>query len=347
MTIAKVYYWLASLVIIIIAMIYGQFVIIPLLFGTLLAVLLNPAIHWVRRLVKSHTVSFFIVISGLIAILTAVGAGIYLQMKSVFSQLEIEDLDIDKVKNEIVTMMPDILGQNLDSNNLIENGAQRILSLTSNLIQSLVGSGGNILYILGMAIIFSYFFSINYLNIKNVVFDEVSLKRQHRLQAILSEIPIVTRSYMQGMGIVMVILAIINSLAFWAIGLDFAWLWGALIGLLAIIPYLGSFIGLLLPLSYSFIQSDDLTQPLMVLGVFLVIQQIEGNVLTPKIVGDKVNVDPLLVIIFMLIFGKIWGVMGVILSLPIAGSIRVIMDQYRDTKMWATLMANHHDSSEE
>ena len=346
-TIQLVYYWIASLAMLILMMIYGQFVIVPILFSIVLAVLIDPFVQLLKRICRSHLLSYLLVILSVLGSIGTIGAAIYWQLKSVFGTLDIEDVNIEKVKDEIVTMMPEGPGWHLKITDLVENAAQDILSITSDILKMLIGSGGNIIYILGLSIIFAYFLSTNYEMLKTTIFNHISQKHKNHLESILFKVPSITRSYMRGMVIVMLLLAVINSVAFWLIGLDYAILWGGLIGLLAIIPYVGSMIGLILPLSYSLIQSDSLTQPVLIVAAFAIVQQIEGNILTPKIVGDRVNVDPLLVIIFMLIFGKIWGIMGVVLSLPLAGCIRVVMHEYNDTKLIARLMANHIDPSEE
>ena len=140
--------------------------------------------------------------------------------------------------------------------------------------------------------------------------------------------------------IVMVILAILNGLSLYLIGVKYAFTWGVIIGALAIIPYAGTFIGLLLPLTYSFISSTDYRQPLAIFICYLVIQQIEGNLLTPKIVGDKLKVNPFIIIIMILVFGKIWGLDGVIICLPLVGVAKSIMEEYEGSQIIAKLISS-------
>jgi predicted PurR-regulated permease PerM len=169
---------------------------------------------------------------------------------------------------------------------------------------------------------------------------ELEAEDRSKWRNIADKAPDIIRSYLSGMLIVMVILAILNSIALLIIGLDYAFVWGLIIGMLAIIPYAGTFIGLLLPLTYSFMSSTDYKQPLSIFLVYLLIQQIEGNFLTPKIVGDKLRINPFIIILMILIFGKIWGLDGVIISLPLIGVIKTILQEYEGGQLWAKLMAS-------
>ena len=137
----------------------------------------------------------------------------------------------------------------------------------------------------------------------------------------------------------MVIVALMNGVLLLIVGLDYAIMWAVIIGVLTLIPYVGSAIGLLLPFSYSMLTSESMDQPLFIVLGFLVIQQIEGNFITPKIVGDQININPFIIIIVMLSLAKIWGVVGVILALPLMGVIKVILDKYFDAEVLSEIIA--------
>lgn len=336
----NIYYLLASAVLIVVVMIYGQFVLVPLVFSSLVAIAINPMICWLKSKIGSHLAAYILVISMIIGVLGGLLGLVYSEMTVVFSEFELDDINIDTVSDKVIGTLSEYSFMSMNLDDLFQNSAKEIMSFVTTGVQSILSSGGSMFYNLGMTLIFTYFISAYYTEIKSIIYADVDPDKKKRMQNIASQVPGVTRGYIKGMGIVMIILTILNSLAFLIIGLDYALLWGVIIGLLAFIPYLGSMVGLLLPLTYSVINSGGITQPLTILAVFLIIQQIEGNFLTPKIVGDRVNINPLLVIILMLIFGNLWGLMGIIISLPLAGIIRVVLDQYDDTKVLAELMSN-------
>ena len=103
----------------------------------------------------------------------------------------------------------------------------------------------------------------------------------------------------------------------WLIGVPYPFFWGFLAGFLEIIPYVGTTIGGLLPLTYMLMVSDSLWQPLAVLVWYIIVQQLEGNLISPNVMGSSIKVNPLFIIMGLFLGGFIWGVSGMILALPI------------------------------
>lgn len=123
-------------------------------------------------------------------------------------------------------------------------------------------------------------------------------------------------------------------------GVDFAIMWGILIFLLNFIPYLGSLVATALPIALSFVQFD---QPWIgiVIGVLLIgIQQGIGMVIEPRMAGHKLGVSPLLILLSLAFWGLVWGVVGMILAVPLLVTVKIILDNIPETKPVATLMSN-------
>jgi predicted PurR-regulated permease PerM len=126
----------------------------------------------------------------------------------------------------------------------------------------------------------------------------------------------------------------------WIIGVEYALFWGILAGFLAVIPYIGTLIGGILPFIYSLATADYSWQPGAVVVYYFIVQQIEGNIITPKIVGSDIDLNPLFSIFALIFFGSIWGIGGVILALPIMSIIRIVFDHIESTKALAMLMSS-------
>jgi predicted PurR-regulated permease PerM len=146
------------------------------------------------------------------------------------------------------------------------------------------------------------------------------------------------QKYLVGVGMVMLLLAIVNSIGLMIIGIEYAAFWGVLAGLLAIIPYIGSIIGGALPFLFALATTGTTWQPLAVIAFYVIIQQIEGNIITPKVVGNQVNINPLISIIGLLVFGLYWGIGGIILALPIISIFKLIFEHFEVTEPIAKLM---------
>ena len=130
--------------------------------------------------------------------------------------------------------------------------------------------------------------------------------------------------FVHGQLLVCLILAIYYAAALTFAGLQFAVILGILIGVLSFIPYLGATTGLILALGTAAMQFSTWTRFLIVLAIFAVGQLAEGNVLSPKLVGERVNLHPVWVIFALLAFGALFGFVGVLLALPAAAVVGVL-----------------------
>lgn len=140
----------------------------------------------------------------------------------------------------------------------------------------------------------------------------------------------VLEEFLVGQFLVCFILGTFYSIMLYLIGLKYGLLIGMLGGLFTIVPYLGCFCGCIVATTASIFQCNgiDFMNIFLVLGVFAIGQFIEGNFITPKLIGEKVNLHPLWIIFALFAGGSIGGVMGIFFSLPIAGIIGTILRYY-------------------
>lgn len=135
----------------------------------------------------------------------------------------------------------------------------------------------------------------------------------------------VLAAFLRGQLAVMVLLGLFYSIGLWLVGVDLALLIGMIAGLVSFVPYLGVIVGGGMALIAAAIQFQDFLHPLLVLGVFVLGQLLEGFVLTPKIVGDSVGLHPVAVIFAILAGGTLFGFLGVLLALPVAAIGMVLL----------------------
>lgn len=131
--------------------------------------------------------------------------------------------------------------------------------------------------------------------------------------------------YVRGVGTVCLTLGAFYSVALIIIGLDFGLLVGLTAGLLSFIPYVGAIGGLLLSVGLALFQFDSMWLVAATAAIFLVGQALEGNFLTPKLVGERVNLHPAVVIFALLAGGALFGFTGLLLSMPVAAVIGVLL----------------------
>ena len=152
------------------------------------------------------------------------------------------------------------------------------------------------------------------------------------------EVDTVLSAFLRGQFYVMLALGIIYSVGLWLAGLDLALLIGMLAGLVSFVPYLGAVVGIVSACIAALVQFHELTPLISVTVVFLVGQAMEGTVLTPKLVGDKIGLHPVAVIFSVLAGGQLFGFLGILLALPIASIVMVFLrhihDIYRDSEFY-------------
>jgi predicted PurR-regulated permease PerM len=124
------------------------------------------------------------------------------------------------------------------------------------------------------------------------------------------------------------------------IGLDAPIFWAFLIFLLNYIPTIGSLIGTLFPVAMAFLQFEDPTNAFIVLIAVGSIQVIVGNIVEPKIMGNSLNVSSLVVILSLSFWGAIWGITGMVLSVPITVILVILFGQFKSTRSVAILLSD-------
>jgi len=191
----------------------------------------------------------------------------------------------------------------------------------------------------GMTLIYAFFLLFYRKNIKTFILYQFAKKTRPEINQTLTEIKETIQSYIGGIGIVVIVLSVLNSIGLSIIGIKYAIFWGILGGLLAIIPYIGTLIGGLLPFLFALSTAEAYWQPIAVLVFYGFVQMLEGNLITPKIVGDKVDVNPLFAILAIVFFGTFWGVAGIVLALPIISILKIVLSNFEETESYAVLMS--------
>jgi len=146
-------------------------------------------------------------------------------------------------------------------------------------------------------------------------------------------------AFLRGQLLVMLALATVYSVGLWWVGLELALIIGVVAGLVSFVPYLGFIIGILLAGVAAFMQFNEAYYLLLVAAVFGVGQALEGMLLTPLLVGDKIGLHPVAVIFAVMAGGQLFGFVGVLLALPTAAVIMVLLRyahrQYRKSELYA------------
>lgn len=150
---------------------------------------------------------------------------------------------------------------------------------------------------------------------------------RHHAEAVREQadaVNVTLSGFVRGQASVCLVLGAFYAVGLTVAGLDFGLVIGLLSGLLSFIPYVGSLFGFVVSTGLALLQFDDLWRVAIVVGIFLFGQAVEGNVLTPKLVGDKVGLHAVWVMFALLAGGSLFGFLGVLLAVPVAAVIGVL-----------------------
>lgn len=174
------------------------------------------------------------------------------------------------------------------------------------------------------------------------------LPRRHAevIRAQLREIDRTLSGFVRGQATVCLILGAFYAIALTIAGLNLGLFVGFLSGLISFIPYLGSITGFVLGVVLAYAQTGDWLLPVIVAAVFLIGQAVEGNFLTPKLVGDRVGLHPVWVIFALLAGASLFGFVGILLAVPVAAVIGVLTRFALERYMASPLYADGAEATE-
>lgn len=176
--------------------------------------------------------------------------------------------------------------------------------------------------------------------------DLLPRKMEPEISRMVIEVDEVLGAFFRGQLMVMLALGVIYSVGLSLVGVDLGVLIGMGAGLLSIVPYLGSIIGVLVAAVAAIFQFQDVFHPLMVLLVFVVGQTAEGMYLTPKLLGDQIGLHPVTVIFAVLAGGQLFGFLGILLALPVAAALNVLvrnmLQKYRQSELYQSSVSREN-----
>ncbi|PKR81190.1 AI-2E family transporter [Brumimicrobium salinarum] len=159
------------------------------------------------------------------------------------------------------------------------------------------------------------------------------------LTKVLEEIEVSVSKYIGLKTLISFITGFASYIALYFIGIDAPLFWAFLIFLLNFIPTIGSLIATLFPMFFCLLQFGDFSKGLIVLGVVGGIQVLVGNVLEPKLAGNTLNISPLLAIFALTFWGALWGVTGMLVSVPITVIMVIVFSHFNMTKPIAIMFS--------
>lgn len=310
-------------------------ILVPLVFAAMMSILLNPLYVRLEKLMpKIPAILVTLLVSAVVL------AGLFYFLSS---QITVFLDRLPQIKEKLSGLLIELQGWS--KNNFGINIDKQVAAITAGLngedSDMLTNTVGPVLTFISVVLLIpTYIFLFLYYKplILNFLFELFSEKHSLRVAEILSQTRTAVQKFMQGLMIETLIVCTLNSIALLLIGVPSAIVIGVIGGILNLIPYIGGLIALALPILMITITDGGLSMHLLVLSSYMVIQFFDNNILMPRVVSSKVQVNALISIVGVLLGGALWGVSGMFLSIPLIGVLKIIFDRIDEMKPWGSLL---------
>ncbi len=324
---AKLVCILLSMVIIVYGLHTLEGLLIPLVFAILFAVLLFPLVKRLENWQVPRIVAIILCLVLALGVITALFWGISIQISS-FAKVIPKFVERG---NEYINSIQTFADEKLNIDR------QRQLTEIKKYLSGALAEGGTILTTTLLAttsiltnifliLLFAFFFLLYRDFFRSFFYKVFHDVRRSEIDEIMGKIYDVVKDYLAGLVVVILLIGTLMTVGLLILGVDYAVFFGFFGACLVLIPYFGISLGSLLPAAYTLVTQDNPLKAVGVIGVFLFVQMIEGNFITPYIVGSKVSINPLAAIIVLILWENIWGLPGLILALPMTAILKVIFD---------------------
>lgn len=331
----RLIFWLIGITFFAVFLYSVKSILLPFVVGILVAYFLDPAADRLEKAGLSRTIS---TLSITVIFFFALGISFVLLAPPIYEQLfELVSKTPQYIAHLQESIYPYIQKVLKDFDYIeLENEAKKVapeassyaLQLISKLISGIWQSGialVNIISLIFITPIVSFYLLKDWDNITKKVDKMLPKKHAKTIRVQIRKIDQTISGFVRGQTNVCIIMAVFYSIGLIFVGLDFGLIIGIGAGLLTFIPYAGIAFSFIVALAVAIFQFDNLTEIGLVVMVFLIGQVIESNVITPKLVGDKVGLHPVWIIFGMLAGATLFGFVGVLIAVPVTAVIGVLL----------------------
>ena len=329
----QIRFWLIGAVVFFLALYVLKSVLLPFILGMAIAYFFDPVCDrleefgWSRTLATSAVTAVFILL--LILLLVVVLPAVIGQLIDLMNQLPSYIDALREWVNAWVARMrletdPAFFEKIRES---LSGSAGQIASWAADALGSVVAGGLALLNFISLLVltpIVAFFLLRDW----DYLVEKIDswLPRQHAptIRELAGQIDTMLAGWVRGVAIVCLILATFYSIGLSLVGLQSALIVGIVAGFLSFIPFVGAAVGFIASVGLALVQFDSYVNVLIVAAIFGAGQAIEGNFLTPKLVGERVGLHPVIVIFALLAGGVVLGFTGVLLAVPLAAVIGVL-----------------------
>lgn len=318
----------------------ASLILVPLAWSLFLSVLILPVVRWLENkkfprflaIIAVLTVVTVVLIS-ILYLLSIQVAGLLGDTPIVSESLDQWIIDFQQLMQQRFNVSPEVFSQQL-ANSVSEMINTALRELRNSLFS--VFRTVTLISIVPLYI----FFMLYYRDVFFEGFMRIVRSYQGAADHLLTKVNRVLQQYLTGVVVVTIIIGIMFYGVLLLFGINYALFFAVFLAIFNLIPYIGVIIASLAVVLYAVAISDSFLYPAAILFSLWIIQIIENNFITPYIVGSRVELNPMVALLAILVGSSIWGVSGMILFLPLVGALKVVCDEIETLKPFGLLLGN-------
>lgn len=344
-------YWgIATLIASLVLWVLGD-VLLPFVLGGAIAYFLDPLADRLERAGLSRTAATAVItIVGVLTFSILLLAVIPTLIQQAVSLVQTTPQRFQNLQAFVTERFPDLLDDNGVVRETLGRIAQTIQEQSGKVLNTVFNSAKSVVdlaILLLIAPVVAVYLLLDWDRMIAKIDGLVPLDHRATVRFLASEVDGVLSGFVRGMGSVCIILGIYYAFLLWLVGLQFGLIVGVIAGILTFIPYVGALVGGLLAIGLALFQFwGDWPMIIAVWAIFQSGQFIEGNILTPRLVGSSVGLHPVWLLLALSVFGSLFGFVGMLVAVPVAAAIGVLTrfatKQYTDSRLYLGL-AEHKE----
>lgn len=318
---------------------YARPFLVPVVFASLLAMLLLPLCRRLQGMGMNKTLAIIICIVAFVAVMAGIIWLLYWQISDMAKDASTIEQTVNQKLSELKQYISHTFGISAQKQKAIiqdpDNSLTgKISAFASGVFSSMATFITNLLLVLIYVFLFMYYRT----HLKKFVLQLIPAQQQQKALAVIDSCQKVAQEYLTGLALMIVCLWVMYGIGFWLVGIKSPIFFAILCGLLEIVPYVGNLTGSSLTALMTLAQGGSWSMAVEVLIVYSIVQFTQSYLIQPLVVGRQVNLNPVFSIGGIVVGDLIWGIPGMILIIPLLGIAKIVCDHIEPLKPFGFLM---------
>jgi predicted PurR-regulated permease PerM len=314
-----------------------QDILAPIAFSVIMAILLNPLVARLRRYKLNNVAAISIALLIAMIALTAVFYFLSSQIAGLGENFPLLKSKFLQMLQQFQMWLQQHFGVSVQKQaKLFNDAASSGETVLGRTVGTALGTIGFILLIPVYVFLLLYYKKL----ILNFLYEIFAEKNILQVTEVLTQTKSAIQSYMVGLLLEALVVAIMNSIALLILGVKYAVLLGVIGAILNMLPYIGGIVGTALPILMATVTKDGFSTQIGIIIAYAVIQFIDNHFLVPFLVSSKVRINAFFSIVIVFLGGQLWGVSGMFLSIPFLAILKIIFDRMDGMKAWGRLLGD-------